>query len=127
MAKALTVMIPWTPTLALSPNQSHRAKWVTANAKKEARHYAHYAALDAVGQLTEDVALPETVPYRIVVRWGKRRRHWDDDNLIAAMKASIDAICAVIGIDDKHLCLTGITQERDPAGVGETVFIFGEA
>lgn len=127
MDKKLTVTIPWTPTLALSPNQSHRSKWVTMKAKREARKTARYATLAVISGLPDDVLLPWIVPYRIVVRWGKGRKRWDEDNLIAAMKVVQDVVCATIDIDDKHLCLTGIAQERDPAGVGETVFIFGEA
>lgn len=123
----LTVTIPWTPPRILSPNASRRVHFGTkTKARNAAKRVAHDATLDALQNLAADVALPWLVPYRVVVAWGKGRQRMDDDNLIASLKAAQDGVCATIEIDDRDLRLTGITQERDPAGIGSTTFIFGE-
>ena len=47
------------------------------------------------------------------VAWGYRQKSWDDDNLIAGLKALRDGIAAEAGIDDKHMVTGSVTQIRD--------------
>lgn len=87
------VILPW-PDRSLSPNA--RPHWAEkARAVKAAKTQAHYLAIAAgIGKLD----LP-----RMTVRLTfcpPSRRRFDLDNVLASMKAQMDAIAALTGIDD---------------------------
>jgi len=85
--------LPW-PDKRLSPNA--RVHWgALATAKKKAKHEAYYLALEAgLGKI--DV---EALNVRYVF-YPPSRRAYDQDNIIASLKAAADGISMAIGVDD---------------------------
>ena len=109
----ITVRVPAVPTRELSPNgRVHwRKKHRVAQELKQITMWAmksHY--LDV---------LPDT-PWQMnyTVAWGFGMKRWDDDNLIAGLKALRDGIVAEAGIDDKHMVTGTVNQIRDPKKQG---------
>ena len=99
----MIITLPW-PHKDLSPNA--RKHWAAlAVAKKKARETAHYATLEALGSRASDVraSLGGDGPLPVTVRFfppDNRRR--DDDNMVAAFKASRDGIADGLGVDDRR-------------------------
>lgn len=91
----IQIDLPW-PSKDLSPNA--RCHWaVKARAVKKARHEAMWLAqaFEAPdGDL--NVSLTFAPP---------DRRRYDDDNLIARMKAGMDGIADALGVDDSKFRL----------------------
>jgi hypothetical protein len=119
MTDTLTVIVPAVPVRALSPNASRKQHWGTPHRARVAlKEAAFYAAYDA---LSNQVA--PSPPYRVAVRvaWPDQRE-WDDDNIIAALKSARDTISTLLGVDDAEWTYTGVTQGRDPDGLGRTIF-----
>lgn len=89
----MLLTLPWPPS-SLSPNK--RQHWrVTAKAKKAYREAcAYHARLQGAREISA-----ERLHVRLrFVPPDKRRR--DLDNLIASMKAGLDGLADVLGVDD---------------------------
>lgn len=99
----LTVSLPW-PVAALSPNS--RDRWGTIKAKKSAKNYAWAvtkAAMPALGVGYRSWAGPIAVHIEFIPAMDRNR---DEDNFVAAMKASLDGIASALGVDDSTFRLT---------------------
>jgi crossover junction endodeoxyribonuclease RusA len=85
--------LPW-PDKKLSPNA--RVHWAPlAKAKKSAKRTAYYTVQEAgIGAID---AKSLSVRY---VFYPPSRRLYDQDNIIASLKAYADGIAAAIGVDD---------------------------
>jgi hypothetical protein len=122
MSDTLTVIVPAVPVRALSPNASRKQHWGTAHREREAlRAATHLATRNTLNAQNGQRPGP---PYRVTVRveWGKGGRRMDDDNIIAALKAARDVVATYLGHDDAEWTYTGVTQGRDPDGLGRTIF-----
>lgn len=124
-ASHVVVTIPGTIDRRLSPNG--RAHWRTVHQlkqeRKDAAKMATYAArMDAnLPRYLEGLSLIEITPplvLHFVVAWEKGRKRMDDDNIKASLKATIDGIADALGIDDKHITIGTVQQERDTEGRG---------
>ena len=90
----MALTLPWPPT-ALSPNKRHAHWAMLAQAK---RHYRAACALQARLQ----GALPMAAG-RLWVNltfYAPDRRRRDADNCLASMKAGLDGLADVLGVDD---------------------------
>lgn len=118
MTDPLTIVVPGTPPKELSPNarvhHMHRHR-----VGQDFKRLAYYAAYDALLHAPYRVNnAPINVAY--TVYWEKGRRMYDDDNLVASLKAARDGIAQALGVDDKRFVSSGVAQLRDGAGKGET-------
>lgn len=99
----MLIVLPY-PDAVLLPNaRLHWAKLV--DAKKTARAAAHWETLHQLGfkAVRRLAALDKTVKLPMAVRfYPPDSRGRDDDNAIAAFKASRDGIASAIGIDDSR-------------------------
>lgn len=84
----MTVTIPL-PLKELSPNA--RVHWGDrSKAKRKYRQWAGAAALASVRRV--GWATVDTIGLKVVLYARDRRSKWDEDNLIASMKAAIDGL-----------------------------------
>lgn len=106
----VTVNLPW-PHKDLSPNaRGHWAK--KAKAKKKARHDAAACALEAgVRHISGNSLLVK------VVFCPPDNRHRDLDNMLASLKAGLDGIADVVGIDDRFWALSMYRSDAVKGGV----------
>lgn len=101
----LTVVLP-IPDYALSPNG--RPHWARkAKAVKAARHRGTLETMALVG------AQPRPCPVAYTLRYYWPSTHRDDDNAIASAKSYLDAICNVLGIDDRHVRFRALEHHAD--------------
>lgn len=106
----LTLTMPWPPR-ALSPNARH-AHWATlARAKRAYRGACAWAARQQGAARIDAPALAVSMTF---VPPDRRAR--DLDNCIAAMKAGIDGLADVLGIDDSRWTLTAVMGEAQSGG-----------
>jgi crossover junction endodeoxyribonuclease RusA len=111
---ALVITIPGTPDRCLSQNA--RVHWGNrARATKQARNDAYYACRNANAEMWEP-APPITI--YAVIAWEKGRRMCDQTNALGLLKATVDGIADAIGVDDRHITLATVQQERDEDGRG---------
>ena len=94
-----SITLPWPPS-ALSPNR--RQHWSQlAKAKKAYREVCGWQAkAQGVGRIEA-----ERLHVRLLFVPPNRRAH-DLDNCLARMKAGLDGLADVIGVDDRHWSLT---------------------
>jgi crossover junction endodeoxyribonuclease RusA len=113
----VVVTIPGTPDKCLSPNniRSERHWAPRAKVTKQARHDAYYACRNANVEMWEP---DPPITIHAVIGWEKGRRGYDPDAAHAMLKPYIDGIADAIGIDDKHITLATVTQDRDAEGKG---------
>jgi crossover junction endodeoxyribonuclease RusA len=105
------ISLPWPPK-ELSPNA--RLHWA-AKAKATKAYRQHCFAMAKMSRLTVD---PEKKYIMRLEFFRPARRHYDDDNLIARMKAGRDGIAQALGIDDKQFTVRHIMREKVvPGGV----------
>lgn len=109
----ITIRIPAVPTRDLSPNG--RAHW---RKKHRASQEIKNITMWAMKSYYLDM-LPDT-PWQMnyTVAWGFGMKRWDDDNLIAGLKAIRDGIAEEAGIDDKNMVTGTVEQIRDQERVG---------
>lgn len=95
----LTVTLPW-PGKALSPNEGGGSWQPLYQAKKKYKRDC-WADLKAqkVGRIDAD-RLAVSLTFCPPAAYG-----YDEDNLVARMKAGLDALSDVTGIDDRHFKL----------------------
>ena len=101
----LHLVLPW-PTKGLSPNaRGHWAK--TAKDKKRYREACAWTAKQqGAGKIDASklhVALQFVPP---------DRRHRDMDNMLASMKAGLDGLADVLGVDDSKWTITICTADE---------------
>lgn len=105
----LAVELPW-PSNKLSPNW--RGHWSRRyHASSAARQTAGWRAREVVAPGTFD---PDEPVYVVTTFYPPDRRSYDQDNLLARMKAAYDGISDAIGVDDKHF-------RHHPVQIGEPV------
>ena len=99
----MLVTLPW-PHKDLSPNA--RKHWAALSvAKKKARETAHYATLEAAGSRMGEFRASLAGEGRIaltVTFYPPDKRRRDDDNMVAAFKASRDGIADALQVDDRR-------------------------
>jgi crossover junction endodeoxyribonuclease RusA len=86
--------VPW-PDKYLNPNNFSR--WPTAEAKEVAFEYAYYMAKSFT--LNSEFRPPEQIAITYTF-YPPNVRTRDDDNFIAAMKASRDGVAKALNVDD---------------------------
>ena len=104
----MQIELPWPPK-ELSPNA--RIHWAAlARAKKAYRHACAVSARSqGLGRINaEKLHLSLTF-------FAPTRRAYDLDNALARMKAGLDGLADVLGVDDKHWSLS-IQRGDAPAG-----------
>jgi len=98
--KLVTVTLPF-PDMRLNPNKSKGTHWAaTSGLRKKAKHVGHILGLEAAHKAGWE-AHGQDVPLRITFEMPDRR--WRDrDNLLAALKPSLDGIACALGVDDSQ-------------------------
>lgn len=95
----LTIQLPWPPK-ELSPNA--RLHWSKLAKAKKA--YRETCAWHAKAQGV--VALEACKPHISLTFFAPTKRAYDLDNALARMKAGLDGLADVLGVDDKHWSLS---------------------
>lgn len=143
-SRELSIRIPMCPPYEVSPNATSRdlGKDVNgrrikqaigwrekAQAKTTYKTCAEYATVTALNTREEfDVSGGGVIPYRVVIGWAKGRKEADPDNAAACLKAAIDGIAGVLGVNDKRMVMTDpVAQRRDDEGDGFTEFTIAKA
>jgi len=98
------LFLPW-PDRKLSPNGGH-GHWATkAKAKKKAKTDAYYLTLAAgIGKIEAEAIAVQ------IAFFPPDRRGYDDDNLMARMKAALDGVSQAIGVDDSKFRIRKIIR-----------------
>lgn len=92
------ITLPW-PNRRLSPNT--RGNWQSKlEAKQQARNDGYLEARAAYSP-DDDEPLSGDLQMRLVFH-PPTRRHYDQDNVLASLKSSLDGVCQGLGIDDKQ-------------------------
>lgn len=105
----MQIELPWPPK-ELSPNA--RIHWAKlAKAKKAYRHEC------AVSARSQGLGRMDAKKLHLSLTFfAPTRRAYDLDNALARMKAGLDGLADVLGVDDKHWSL-GIQRGDAPAGM----------
>lgn len=100
----IEIVLPF-PDSNLMPNRARREHWrVKAGYAQTARMVAKVETLNALPHAERPQFEPqERIPVRMVF-YPPNHRPRDLDNLLAAMKPSIDGVCDAIEINDKMIC-----------------------
>ena len=94
------VTLPF-PDKRLNPNNANGMHWsVTSGLRKKAKHFGYVLGMEAA-QKAGWHPHGQDVPLRITFEMPDRRLR-DRDNLLAAMKASLDGVARALGIDDNQ-------------------------
>lgn len=94
----MIIKLPF-PAAELFPNRKNGKHWsATAAAKVKARDDGYYVAKQARGAFSDDGG---AIPLSLVFLPPDGRRR-DLDNMLAAMKASLDGVASALGIDDRR-------------------------
>lgn len=104
----ITISLPW-PDAKLNPNRNKGLHWgATSALRKSARDGAYLIAADAVakGALFPSLLLPLTITF---IQPDRRAR--DRDNLLAALKPSLDGLADALGVNDA--CFEPVTIRRE--------------
>jgi hypothetical protein len=121
----VTMSMPIVLTRQMGPNARlhHQAKAkVTARLKEDARRatVSHLHGMDAstTDWLTYWWGSGELLTMDVEVEWPPRRRRWDEDNIVAALKPVRDGIAAALwGGEDKHVKVGRISQTSGSGGL----------
>ena len=106
----LTLTLPWPPR-DLNPNARHAHWALLARAKKR---YRAACALTARSQGAGRVEAPELAVSMTFVPPDRRAR--DLDNCIGSMKAGLDGLADVLGVDDSRWALTATLDSGQIGG-----------
>lgn len=100
LQKAVTVVLPW-PDRKLNPNYSKGRHWTsTTDERKTARTAAQVltmAAMQSAGPRTFDGDLEVTIVFM-----APDKRHRDRDNLLSALKPSLDGVADALRVNDSQ-------------------------
>lgn len=118
MAESITIDIPGSPPIALSPNRIGGTKW-RAKPTKRMRTDAAYAARAVVGPITEPL-FSGPVELHIHVGWQRGQRSTDLDAIPLMTKSYQDGalVDGMIVRDDRQIKRLVTTSERDQTGRG---------
>lgn len=106
----LILILPWPPR-DLSPNARHAHWSALARAKKRFRlACAWQARAQGAARITAP-ALAISMTFS-----PPDRRHRDLDNCIASMKAGLDGLADVLGVDDGKWTLTAVLDHKQIGG-----------
>lgn len=98
--KLLAVTLPF-PNKELNPNNANGKHWsVTAGLRKKAHADGFWLARQAARQIGW-MPVASELPLRVTFEVPDRRRR-DRDNLLAAIKPSLDGVADALGIDDSQ-------------------------
>lgn len=89
------------PNPKLNPNQSKGMHWAATSALRKKAHLEGFYATRQAAQAAKWSPVKGDVPVRITFDLPDRRRR-DRDNLVAAMKCSLDGVAEALGIDDSQ-------------------------
>lgn len=95
----MKIELPWPPK-ELSPNA--RIHW--AKLAKSKKAYRQACAWAAKGQGAQPLAAEKL--HLSLTFYAPTRRTYDLDNALARMKAGLDGLADVLGVDDKHWSLS---------------------
>lgn len=118
----MIVTLPW-PDKKLSPNA--RQHWgALATAKKAARAEANWQALaDLPAQVRQDIAEGAgRIPIQVTFFPPDNRRR-DDDNMVAAFKASRDGLADALLVDDRRFRPHYVFADPEKPGRIEVEFV----
>lgn len=107
----ISFSLPW-PSAKLNPNRCKGLHWAaTSKLRKDARDFAQRQARYTVSQYT----LPDSykageIPLTIVFIQPDRRAR-DRDNLLAALKPSLDGVADAMGVNDSQFEPVTIRRE----------------
>ncbi len=96
------IILPW-PPIILGPNK--RSHWA-----KKAAAFKRYKADCHIAMLPHRARLKGQTKFRITFRAPDHRRR-DADNCVGAIKAAIDALSIVVGVDDSKFEYAGFRVE----------------
>ena len=103
-----TITLPW-PSPRLSPNQKRHHMQVHSS-RKRAKHDAYFATKSAKVSVPADGRIPYDLHF-----WPPGGGRYDEDNLIARMKAPLDGIAAALGVDDSRFKIREVHIHRAQA------------
>ncbi|WP_444668381.1 hypothetical protein [Cereibacter changlensis] len=95
----ITVRAPWPPH-ELSPND-RSPNWLKRKKKR-----SHRSACFMMAKAANHCRKIENQPLTFHMICHPPKQRWDDDNLIAAMKAGRDGIAEALGVNDKNFKVT---------------------
>lgn len=109
----ITFELPW-PSAKLNPNQSKGMHWgATSALRKKARNDAFYLTCEALtapkqcpGVMSESGPIALTITF---IQPDRRAR--DRDNLLAALKSSLDGVADALGVNDSQFEPVTIRRE----------------
>ena len=114
---SLTIRIPASIDLRLTPNRANTNRHVKARIKDELQATTGWALKAAIPHASySEQALPIRLDY--VIARAKGRQAFDDDNAKAGLKFVQDSIAQHIGVNDRHITVGTVEQIRDPEGIG---------
>lgn len=109
----LVVTLAW-PDSRLNPNKSKGMHWAaTANLRKNARAAASFVTAKALRQAGVDLSKAGPVALTITFIQPDRRAR-DRDNLLAALKPSLDGVAQALGVNDSEFEPVTIRREYGP-------------
>lgn len=95
----IAITLPW-PSSKLNPNRSKGAHWAaTSTLRKKARADAHLVALGAMSAGCVPRGAAGAIALIITFVQPDRRAR-DRDNLLAALKPSLDGVADALGVND---------------------------
>ncbi len=100
MTEKISIKLPWPPSI-LSPNS--RACWQKKHRAR--KKYKSACAWMAVGSKKPVFLSGVKIPVHIIFHPPTKARR-DEDNMIACLKAALDAVAAAWGVDDSQFTLT---------------------
>jgi crossover junction endodeoxyribonuclease RusA len=104
----IAVTLPW-PDPKLNPNRSKGAHWAsTSQLRKEARETAWARTLIAACKVP--LMRADTIPLTVTFIQPDRRAR-DRDNLLAALKPSLDGVADALGVNDAQFDPVTIRRE----------------
>ena len=116
----LEIVLPF-PAAALSPNRKNGRAWQSSAASKsQARADARLATLEAINGKRPVIATPINV---CIIFYCPDFRKRDLDNLLAALKHSIDGIADTLGVDDSRFNEMRLVKSCDKSNPRVTVSI----
>lgn len=105
------IVLPWAKTSELSANS--RLNWRVRHGKVKAQKRAADAIAREAKWHMVQVPAGATISIRLTYCPPSRGGTPDDDNVIAAQKGALDALAAVLGVDDRRFRIrTPVRGER---------------
>lgn len=112
----IKITLPW-PNSRLLPNRKNGLHWATTHKiKQEAIKTAFYATKESMSGNNKHI--DSTQKSLKIVFYGPDRRKRDLDNLLAAMKPSIDGMAKALGVDDSIFRPITLDMVYDPKKIG---------